>query len=64
MNGPGHAEDHDVRHPFYVRFRQLVSWCVRRRWLVIGITLVLFVLSIVGMGKVQSSSSRIRPALS
>ena len=54
MNGPGHAEDHDVYGtPFYVRFRQLVSWCVRRRWLVIGITLVLFVLSIVGMGKVQ-----------
>ncbi|MFY9721240.1 MAG: efflux RND transporter permease subunit, partial [Azonexus sp.] len=27
--------------------------CVRRRWLVIGITLLLFVLAIVGMGKVQ-----------
>ena len=54
LNGPGHAEDHDVYGtPFYVRFRQLVAWCVRRRWLVIGITIALFALSIAGMGKVQ-----------
>ena len=54
LNGPGHAEDHDVYGtPFYVRFRQLVSWCVARRWLVIGITIGLFALSIVGMAKVQ-----------
>ncbi|MFN4326060.1 MAG: efflux RND transporter permease subunit [Azonexus sp.] len=54
LNGPAHAEDHDVYGtPFYVRFRQLVAWCVRRRWLVIGITIGLFALSIVGMGKVQ-----------
>lgn len=54
LNGPGHAEDHDVYGtPFYLRFRQLVSWCVERRWLVIGITIALFALSIVGMGKVQ-----------
>ncbi|HYO28168.1 MAG TPA: efflux RND transporter permease subunit, partial [Azonexus sp.] len=31
----------------------LVQACVRRRWLVIGITLLLFVLAIAGMGKVQ-----------
>ncbi len=54
LNGPGHAEDHDVYGtPFYTRFRQLVAWCVRRRWLVIAITIGLFMLSIVGMGKVQ-----------
>ena len=54
LNGPGHAEDHDVYGtPFYLHFRQLVSWCVGRRWLVIGITIALFALSIVGMGKVQ-----------
>ncbi|MBS1129892.1 MAG: Acriflavin resistance protein [Proteobacteria bacterium] len=54
LNGPGHAEDHDVYGtPFYLRFRRLVSWCVERRWLVIGITIALFALSIVGMGKVQ-----------
>ena len=54
LNGPGHAEDHDVYGtPFYTRFRQLVSWCVDRRWLVIGLTIALFALSIVGMAKVQ-----------
>jgi multidrug efflux pump len=54
LNGPAHAEDHDVYGtPFYVGFSRLVSWCVRRRWLVIGVTVVLFALSIVGMGKVQ-----------
>jgi multidrug efflux pump len=54
LNGPAHAEDHDVYGtPFYTRFRRLVAWCVRRRWLVIAITAALFVLSIVGMGKVQ-----------
>ena len=54
LNGPAHAEDHDVYGtPFYSRFRQLVSWCVGRRWLVIGVTVGLFALSIVGMAKVQ-----------
>ena len=54
FGGPAHSEDHDVYGTaFYNRFRQLVSFCVRRRWLVIGITLLLFVLAIVGMGKVQ-----------
>ncbi|MFH1658837.1 MAG: efflux RND transporter permease subunit [Pseudomonadota bacterium] len=54
LNGPAHAEDHDVYGtPFYTRFRQLVSWCVGRRWLVIGVTIILFALSIVGMIKVQ-----------
>ncbi|NTV69003.1 MAG: efflux RND transporter permease subunit [Azonexaceae bacterium] len=54
LNGPGHAEEHDVYGtPFYTRFRQLVSWCVGRRWLVIGVTIILFGLSIVGMIKVQ-----------
>lgn len=54
LNGPAHAEDHDVYGTaFYMRFRRLVSWCVGHRWLVIGITVGLFALSIVGMGKVQ-----------
>jgi multidrug efflux pump len=54
LNGPAHAEDHDVYGtPFYSRFRQLVAWCVARRWLVIGITILLFALSIFGMIKVQ-----------
>ena len=54
LNGPGHGEDHDVYGtPFYTRFRRLVTWCVSRRWLVIGVTIILFALSIVGMMKIQ-----------
>ncbi|WP_374279106.1 efflux RND transporter permease subunit [Azonexus sp.] len=54
LGGPPHADDHDVYGtPFYVRFRRLVAWCVRRRWLVVGLTLALFALSIAGMAKVQ-----------
>ena len=54
LSGPPHGDDHDVYGtPFYSRFRQLVSWCVKHRKLVIAITALLFVLSIVGMGKVQ-----------
>ena len=49
---------HDGAHelfdgPFYSRFRQAVTWCVLNRWKAIGITLVLFVLGLVGMGRVQ-----------
>ena len=39
--------------PFYRRFRALVNWCVKHRWLTIGITLLSFALGIVGMGRVQ-----------
>jgi multidrug efflux pump len=54
IGGLPHGEDHDVYGtPFYNRFRKLVQACVRRRWLVIGVTLLLFVLAIFGMGKVQ-----------
>lgn len=54
VGGPPRSEDHDVYGtPFYNRFRQVVALCVRRRWLVIGVTLLLFGLAIVGMGKVQ-----------
>ena len=49
---PGHGED--VYHtPFYRGFRRLVTWCVSQRWVVIGITLVVFALSIAGFGLVQ-----------
>jgi len=49
-----HAEKHGKAHGahdpyqtgFYVRFRQIVEWCVRYRKSVIGITVALFVLSI------------------
>ena len=46
-------EDAVFRTPFYNRFRTLVGWCVGHRWLVIAVTAGIFVLSIVGMGKVQ-----------
>jgi multidrug efflux pump subunit AcrB len=39
--------------PFYSRFRRLVDWCVRYRWITIGLTLLSFALGIVGMGRVQ-----------
>ncbi len=39
--------------PFYSRFRRVVDWCVDNRWKTIGATLAIFVLGIVGMGKVQ-----------
>ncbi len=49
-----HSDDHDVyQTPFYQRFRKLVSACVAARWRVIGITVVLFVLAVLGMGKVE-----------
>jgi len=54
LGGNNHSDDHDVYGtPFYTRFRQLVNWCVGRRWLIIGITVALFALAIVGMSKVQ-----------
>jgi multidrug efflux pump len=39
--------------PFYSRFRRTVDWCVEHRWITIGITLLSFVLGIVGMSKVE-----------
>ncbi|MEX8492429.1 efflux RND transporter permease subunit [Sphaerotilus sp.] len=39
--------------PFYNRFRSLVGWCVDHRWITIGLTIGVFVLGLVGMGKVQ-----------
>ena len=39
--------------PFYNRFRTMVNWCVKHRWLTIGATVLIFVLGLVGMGRVQ-----------
>lgn len=45
---------HDIYNTsFYRQFRKLVSACVRYRKTVITITVVMFVLSIIGFGKVQ-----------
>ncbi|MDQ5959747.1 MAG: multidrug efflux pump [Pseudomonadota bacterium] len=43
-----HADIYDT--PFYQRFRALVDWCVRRRWVVIGATLAIFALSLAAFG--------------
>ena len=51
---PHVGEVHEVFDgPFYVRFRALVDWCVKYRWITIGATILTFVLGIVGMGSVQ-----------
>ncbi len=39
--------------PFYNRFKQLVNGCVRHRWATIGLTILVLVLGVAGMGKVQ-----------
>jgi multidrug efflux pump len=39
--------------PFYNRFRRVVDWCVRHRWITIGLTVLSLVLGVVGMGRVQ-----------
>jgi multidrug efflux pump subunit AcrB len=39
--------------PFYTRFRRMVDWCVQHRWATIVLTLVIFALGILGMGRVQ-----------
>ncbi len=39
--------------PFYRHFRTAVTWCVEYRWKAIGITILIFVLGLVGMGRVQ-----------
>lgn len=48
------AHHHDIYNtPFYRAFRAFITQCVRYKYSVIGITLILFVLSIIGFGKVQ-----------
>ena len=39
--------------PFYNGFRTLLNWCIGHRWITIGLTVALFGLGIVGMGRVQ-----------
>jgi multidrug efflux pump subunit AcrB len=50
----GTGEVHELFDtPFYSRFRALVDWCVKHRWLTIGATVLTFMLGVAGMGKVQ-----------
>jgi len=49
-----HGGEHELfDSPFYKHFRIAVTWCVEYRWKAIGITLLLFALGLVGMGRVQ-----------
>jgi multidrug efflux pump len=51
---PNENHHHDIYNSaFYSRFRSLVTACIRYRKTVIAITFILFVLSILGFGKVQ-----------
>jgi multidrug efflux pump subunit AcrB len=51
--GAGEATHELFDTPFYARFRALVNWCVRHRWIAIGVTLLTFALGVIGMGRVQ-----------
>jgi len=45
-------DEHAIYHTaFYVRFRSLVDWCVGHRWIVIVVTLLLFVGSLAVFGR-------------
>jgi multidrug efflux pump len=49
-----HGGEHELFDgPFYRHFRTAVTWCVEYRWKAIGITVLIFALGIVGMGRVQ-----------
>jgi multidrug efflux pump subunit AcrB len=60
-NAAGQNPDAQVLHephemfdtPFYNQFRRMVNWCVAYRWTTIGLTVAMFALGMVGMGKVQ-----------
>ncbi len=47
----GHHDPYDTR--FYRRFREVVDACLEHRWLVIGITVAMFIASVVGFRFVQ-----------
>ncbi len=50
----GHTGPHEMfDSPFYNVFRRTVNWCVAHRWTTIGLTVLIFALGIVGMGRVQ-----------
>ena len=57
VSGAGAGHNHDSAEmfdtPFYRQFRLWVTWCVTHRWKTIAITIALFLLGMVGMGKVQ-----------
>ncbi|MEN9356313.1 MAG: hypothetical protein RL695_484 [Pseudomonadota bacterium] len=59
------AEAAIYQKPFYQRFRVMLVWCVRHRWLTIGATLAALVLSLLAFTQVQQQffPSSTRPVL-
>ncbi len=51
---PGAEHHQPYDSPLYRRFRRVVGWCVRRRWTVIGLTVLAFVASIAGFARVPN----------
>lgn len=49
--GDGPHEHFDT--PFYKTFRKVLDKCIEHRWMTIGVTILIFVLGLAGMGKVQ-----------
>jgi multidrug efflux pump subunit AcrB len=47
----GHEAIYDT--PWYNRFRQLLGWVIRRKWLVAGTVVGLFLVAVLGMGVVK-----------
>ncbi|CAH2779647.1 MAG: RND efflux system, inner membrane transporter [uncultured Caballeronia sp.] len=44
-----HDHEHDIYNTkFYTRLRRWLTWCIERRFVVLGITLVLFVIALAG----------------
>ncbi len=51
---PGAEHRQPYNSALYRRFRGVVAWCVRRRWTVIGLTVLAFVVSIAGFTRVPN----------
>ncbi len=48
-------DDHESTYhsPWYQRLRRLITWVVKQRWVVIILTVIAFVMAIIGFGQVQ-----------
>ncbi len=54
--GSANGENEDpYSKGFYGAYRQFLAWCIRFRWLVVGVVVALFVSSILGFGFVKNS---------
>lgn len=66
QGGHGHIDENAIYgKPFYQRFRVMVVWCVRHRWLTIGATMGALVVSLLAFTQVQQQffPSSTRPVL-